>query len=311
MITAILRLIVGILSRQENRSSSPPANFPNCLAITERFENPEDASTLNLHIEQVNQDYPIAESCAHSFYISEEYNEYSDATIVMLDLEVVRHTSGGKLELTVQQLFKGQGRLEPDGQPLFEFIQEGDFRYREDHSISLFADGERMEFDPFYYDDLLSEFGPGLEYMWIYPSEGQLLKMVHAKTIKITVGLDGFQLDQARLYGLVAFVSLIAEPSRCLPPGGHKNPRRSACFQYRDIEARQKEEAESESRDREQSLRNQIQLNIRLGRDLEDINVKKALLYYREIVKLSNGLTPEPPELEEAMVRIKALESAE
>jgi hypothetical protein len=55
--------------------------------------------------------------------------------------------------------------------------------------------------------------------------------------------------------------------------------------------------------------RAKIQQNLRLGKNLERTNRRAALSYYGDILKLSNGLEPEPTELKSARDRIKALES--
>jgi len=73
------------------------------------------------------------------------------------------------------------------------------------------------------------------------------------------------------------------------------------------MEADEKAKAERQREAKEKSLRLKIEQDLRLGRSLEGMNIKGALFYYREIVKLAKGLKPEPPELKKAKDRIKAL----
>lgn len=72
-------------------------------------------------------------------------------------------------------------------------------------------------------------------------------------------------------------------------------------------EADEKAEVVKQNAAKEKSLRLKIEQDFRLGHSLEGMNTRGALSYYREIVKLSKGLKPEPPELKKAKDRIKAL----
>ncbi len=69
--------------------------------------------------------------------------------------------------------------------------------------------------------------------------------------------------------------------------------------------ARKAKEAE------EKKVRAKIELDLRLGKNLEETNRKAALSYYKEILKLANGLNPEPAEAKAARSRLKAFEAKE
>ena len=56
------------------------------------------------------------------------------------------------------------------------------------------------------------------------------------------------------------------------------------------MEAIEKAEAVRKAAVKEKSLRLKIEQDLRLGRSLEGMNIKGALFYYREIVKLAKGL---------------------
>jgi hypothetical protein len=91
------------------------------------------------------------------------------------------------------------------------------------------------------------------------------------------------------------------------------DPARREAYRKR-MEAEEKAKAKAESDVakliQEKALRYKIETKLTLGRALEARNARAALSYYKEILKLANGLEPEPPEVAIARSKIKALSPA-
>ncbi len=293
-------------------------------------------------------DYPPPGDYPHSFGISQKYDKFRNATNLELDLERVWRDPQNELKLSVFQFFEGDDLAKPVDFPLFRFVNRGSngWRYLDDHSVFFLVDGERFRFEPSHQGDV-GPGASVTEWFLVSPSKEQFLKIIYAKTVQVKVGSDEFELSGAYLTALKDLASYLGTPGRPLSSPEMKRllrKTRALEDQGRDDDAREaykriaalangtyevaeaskgikrlddpvrkqaykKSETERAKADREKALRSRIERNFRLGGATEKTNLMGALSYYKEVLKLANGLKPEPPEVEEARSRIKALDS--
>jgi hypothetical protein len=154
----------------------------------------------------------------HTFAIREKYDRFADTTTLELDYGKVRSDSSNNLELAVLQLFKGRGRSDKVGRVVFDFVNDSSdgWRYVEYHPIAFLIDGERMKFEPKY--DGTTGKGCVTEFLHVYLSEAQFLKMLNAKEVHASVGLEEFDLKKSHLSALKDFASYVDNPARHVPP---------------------------------------------------------------------------------------------
>ncbi len=87
------------------------------------------------------------------------------------------------------------------------------------------------------------------------------------------------------------------------------NPDRKEAYKKSVAAAAADRAKQRRARD-EKALKLKIERNLKLGRTLEATNPEGAISYYYEILELAKNLSPEPPEVERARSRIKALSGA-
>ena len=313
-------------------------------------------AAMVLGSQDVKEEYPPPGSYPHPFKIQQEYDRFRDITTLEMDFGTVWSDDQNKLELEVRQIYEGEGRVKPVGDPDFRFLNTGrdGWRYLKYHPIIFIADGKRLSYDPKHDGDVGN--GYVLEFMRVSPEKSELLSLIYSKKVEVRVGLDQFSLKQSHLNALKDFCSYVALPSRKLgDPGAKKHLEDAISYESqgmddlarsayqraidqagdsyeakeaakgikrlddparkeankRAMEAQAQAQLARQREKEEASLRRKIETNFRLGRSLEGMNTKGALSYYREILKLAYGLKPEPPEVQKAKTRIKALSETE
>ncbi len=172
--------------------------------------------------QEVKEEYPPLGNYPHSFEIRQKYDRFRDITTLEMDFGTVWSDDQNKLELKVDQYYKGEGRAKPVGDPAFRFLNTGrdGWRYLKYHPIIFIADGKRLKYDPKHDGDV----GDGyvLEFMGVRPEKSELLSLIYSKNVGVMVGIDQFSLKQSHLNALKDYCSYLALPSRQIGDPGPK-----------------------------------------------------------------------------------------
>ena len=138
----------------------------------------------------------LAGGCA-SAKVNSRYNRFSDELIVTLrgvHLAPPNPWAGTSLILQTEFLANGILAKRPDTITLSITSAAKQSPYRDDHGLTLVADGRPVALEPAGYDatsrgDLL------IEYMWVKMPTPAYLELVQAKTLSGTIGPTPFTLS--------------------------------------------------------------------------------------------------------------------
>ena len=156
------------------------------------------------------------------------YDRFKDQTTLSVKFLSDRFSAGGRgVSLDVYQVFKGTQRLEPVAEPVMRFVSldtgpESEWRYIEDHSLTLLVDKERIPLTTRHDSDMerLSGLDYALiEHVWASLKPEQVALLAKAQAVEGRLGKDEFTLDAAHRAGLAEFAALVADAARDVPLG--------------------------------------------------------------------------------------------
>ena len=156
--------------------------------------------------------FPPPAEYRHDFKITQTYDKFKDETWLKMDYGGVWKNPDNEVELDLYTTFKGDGRSEPHGMPVFHFVNEGrdGWRYLKNHEVTFLADEERMSFRE-HYDGSVGK-GYVLEFIAVYPSQAQLKKILHSRKVQFRIGFDELELTESHLNALKEYCSYIGSP---------------------------------------------------------------------------------------------------
>lgn len=150
----------------------------------------------------------IVTGCAFS-KVNSRYNRFSDELLVTLrGIDLIPADVWASRSLRLQTEFSASGLLARRPELITISITASDKTspYREDHGLSLVADGLPITLEPAGYDGTTRK-GLLVEYMWVKLATPAFLAMSRAKTLTGTIGPTTFSLTPEQLADLREFAT--------------------------------------------------------------------------------------------------------
>jgi hypothetical protein len=152
--------------------------------------------------------------------VNSRYNRFSDELIVTLrgiDLAPANVWSATSLRLQTEFVAPGILARRPEFVTISITSSAPKSPYREDHGLTLVADGLAVALEPAGYDATTHQ-GSLVEYMWVKVTTHVFLQVIQAKTLTGRIGPTAFALTPDQLADLREFATSLP------PEKGYKIP---------------------------------------------------------------------------------------